>query len=380
MSLKRAVILSILSVSAIATHASAINDTIAATDTIWFDDGGWYTGQIADSLFNGYGKMVYADSTIYVGEWKDGLWNGKGELYFPDGDSYNGEFKDHEFSGYGTYLYADGAHYEGYWEQGMFNGSGTMTYNDGSIYAGEWRDDMKNGIGVYYDSQTGALFKGDFSNDLFTGPYDNQTDNSYTQQQELPGPYYPSRPARERPDTCWHWKGDTYLYLTYGTGHIFSIHADFYTSKRFFAGFSFGFCTDTQGIGKESVTYDDDTGEKITLIGWDWYMDEVMTENSYTMFQLAAEGGISWGWFSLGSAIGLGLQNTVRNCRSLPNNDSYYESGTLYYRNKITGVKFVYDVFTDFTVNRSIPYFNSVSLRTGYCNTDGFHIGIGISF
>ena len=89
----------------------------------------------------------------------------------------------------------------------------------------------------------------------------------------------------------------------------------------------------TQGIGKESVTYDDDTGDKITLVGWDRYMDEVMTENTYTMFKLDVQGGVSWGWFTLGSAIGLGLKNTVRNCRSLPQNDSYFESGTLYYRN-----------------------------------------------
>ncbi len=251
--------------------------------------------------------------------------------------------------------------------------------NDGSIYAGEWRDDMKNGIGVYYESQTGALFKGDFSNDLFIGSFDDR-DSYYAGQNEMPNPYYPSRPSRSRPDSCWHWKGDTYIYVTYGTGQILSLHADFYTSKRFFAGFSLGFNTVTQGIGKESVTYDDDTGDKITLVGWDRYMDEVMTENTYTMFKLDVQGGVSWGWFTLGSAIGLGLKNTVRNCRSLPQNDSYFESGTLYYRNKITGVKFTYNVFTDIIVNRSIPYFNSLSLRTGYGNTEGIYIGVGISF
>ena len=56
------------------------------SDTLRFDDGSWYVGGIADSLFNGQGTMKYSDGTIYSGEWKDGLWNGKGNLRFPDGD------------------------------------------------------------------------------------------------------------------------------------------------------------------------------------------------------------------------------------------------------------------------------------------------------
>ena len=97
MSLKRFVIISILSVSTLVAHASAINDTIAAADTIWFEDGSWYAGQIADSLFNGYGKMVYADSTIYEGEWKGDKREGKGRIiYFETGDEYKGEFKNNK--------------------------------------------------------------------------------------------------------------------------------------------------------------------------------------------------------------------------------------------------------------------------------------------
>lgn len=387
MSLKRFVIFSILSVSTLVANASATNDTIAAADTIWFDDGAWYVGQIADSLFNGYGKMVYPDSTIYEGEWKDGLWDGKGELYYPDGDSYSGSFKEHEFSGYGTYLYADGAKYEGYWEIGMFNGSGTMSYSDGSLYAGEWKDDMKDGIGVFYDSQTGALLKGNFRRDLFIGSTDYSTqdsnsDNNYDNLDHIRSYNLEWNPFlyQRRPDTCWHWKRDTYVYLTYGTGRMLSLHADFYTSKRFFAGFTFGIYTRNQGIGKESVTYDDDTGEKITLIDWDWYPDEIMTENTCTIFKISAECGLSWGWFSVGTALGVGVENTVRNCRSLSTNDSYYEAGTLYFRTKVTGARFCYDVFTDYMLTRSIPNLYSCSLRTGYGNVEGFHLGIGLSF
>ena len=64
MLLKRLVILSILSVSFLVARASDSNDTIPQ-DTIWFDDGAWYVGEIADSMFNGYGRMFYPDSTVY---------------------------------------------------------------------------------------------------------------------------------------------------------------------------------------------------------------------------------------------------------------------------------------------------------------------------
>ena len=66
------------------THAQVFNDTIL------FEDGSLYTGQLSDSVFNGNGKMIYSDNTIYNGEWKNGMWDGKGELHFPDGDFYQG--------------------------------------------------------------------------------------------------------------------------------------------------------------------------------------------------------------------------------------------------------------------------------------------------
>ena len=368
MSFKHVLIVSFLSATALSTHASEANDTIR------FDDGSWYLGEIADSLFNGHGKMVYADSTVYEGEWKDGLWDGKGKVLFPDGDSYEGEFKEHKFSGYGTYLYADSASYEGYWERGRFNGAGTMNYTDGSTYTGEWKDDRKNGIGVLYDAQTGALLKGYFSNDVYLGM--NRYEDSGSTGSNITPVW---NPAPQKPDDGkFHYKGLTSVSLSYGTGQMFSIHAGFHTSDRFFSGFQIGFNTATHEIGQASITTDDETGEKITLVGWDWYKDEILTENTYQLLKLAGECGVSWRRFSVGTALGLGLNNTVRNCRSKEGNDSYYEAGTLYYRNKITGVKFAYDFFTEFA-----PKFNpwlDIALRVGYSNLDRFHLGIGIIF
>ena len=379
MSLKRLVILSILSVSFLVARASDLNDA-ASQDTIWFDDGAWYAGEIADSMFNGYGKMVYPDSTVYEGEWKDGLWNGKGEVSYPDGDSYSGNFKEHEFSGFGTYIYSDGAKYEGYWENGMFNGSGTMNYADGSTYAGEWKNDQKNGLGVFYDAQTGALLKGNFLMDMYIGQQNNSYKNTSALNNNNNFGWDESYPQNSRPKSCWHYPGDSYVSITYGTKQMLSLHADFSISKRIFAGFSLGFNTATHRIGEVSVTYDEDTGEKNILIDWDEFMDEILTENTYNMFRLNGEFGVSRDWFSLGTAIGVSLKNTVRNCRSLEHNLSYYEPGTLYYREKVTGAKFVYDIFTDFILSRSIPHLYSCSMRTGYSNIDGFYVGAGITF
>ncbi len=383
MSLKRLVILSILSVSFLVAYASDQNDT-TPQDTIWFDDGSWYAGEIADSMFNGYGRMFYPDSTVYEGEWKDGLWNGEGKVFFPDGDSYSGDFKEHQFNGYGTYRYSDGSIYEGNWLNGQFNGAGTMNYADGSLYAGEWRNDMRDGPGVFYDSQTGVLQEGYFALDMFMGrvqsnvsSYNNNSGSAFGDMDSWSA-YSFNTP--QRPDSCWHYPGDAYVSLTYGINHILSIHADFSISKRLFAGFSLGFNLASHRIGETSVTYDEDTGEKNTLVGWDWYMDEIMTENTYNMFRLNGEIGVSWGWFSLGTAAGVSVRNTIRNCRSLEHNDSYFEPGTLYYREKVTGAKFAYDIFSDFIISRSIPNIHSCSVRTGYSNIDGFYVGAGLTF
>lgn len=372
MSLKRLVILSILPVSFLVAHASAIGDTIPQ-DTIWFDDGAWYYGQISDSLFNGYGKMSYADSTVYQGEWKDGLWDGEGEVFFPDGDYYKGQFKKHQFSGYGTYIYSDSSRYEGYWENGMFNGAGTMYYADGSTYAGEWRNDQKNGLGVYYDASNNSLVKGHFINGMYA---------PWIKDDDTPGSGNPNRtPAPQIPDDGKvHLRGMTSIFASYGLEQALSLHVDFHTSDLFFAGFSLGFNTAAHRRGEVSVTYDDETGERNVLIDWDDYPDEIMTETTYNMFGISGECGINLGRFSLGAAAGFSLKNTVRNCRSLAGNDSYYDTGTLYYREKVTGVRFAYDIFSDFIL--SLPQRNiySISLRTGYSNIYGFHIGAGLTF
>ena len=359
----------VLSASAINTH----DTTPAIQDTIRFEDGSWYVGEIADSLFNGYGKMVYPDSTVYEGNWKDGLWDGKGELSYPDGDYYAGNFSKHRFSGYGTYLYSNGAKYEGYWENGMFNGPGTMEYADGSTYAGTWKDDMKEGIGVLYDARTQSLYKGYFVNDRFNRPVAGGPDSTGYK------PLLNLHPQQDISDGKFLYKGLTDIGLSYGLGQILSIHVHYHISDWFFAGGQLGLNASNYGIGEVSETTNDDTGERVTLVEWDSYMDEILTEKTYPFFKIAAECGVSWRRLSLGAAIGLGVDNTVRNCRSKASNDSYYEAGTLYFRSKTEGVRFAYDIYTEFVPKMNLPFID-ISIRAGYSNLDLFHLGLGVVF
>ena len=380
MSRKHALIVSIMLLNVLSARALAPADDVIDSDTILFEDGSWYVGHVADSLFNGYGKMVYADSTVYEGEWKDGLWNGKGKLSFPDGDSYDGNFLEHEFSGYGVYLYSDGAKYDGYWANGMFNGAGTMNYADGSTYTGSWKDDMKDGLGFLYDEQAGILYKGYFENDRYISSVSSNSGNIYDKfgaSPDFDGFFY--EPPR-RPDTLFHSKGDMMVGFSVGTGHMVSLQFDYYVTDRFFAGAKIGLDPAEHTVGVSSETVDDETGEKYSLVGWNSYMDEIMSQKEYTNFRLSGECGLSWGWFSLGMNLGVGLRHTVRNCKSLEHNDSYFEPGTLYYRDRITGAKLDWGIFTDIVLSRSIQRIHSCGLRAGYGSLDGFFLGMNVIF
>ena len=374
MTIKHFLIVTLLFLQTLLAHAFALNNTFAATDTIRFDDGSWYVGGIADSLFNGYGKMVYPDGMVYEGEWLKGLWNGKGKLSYPDGDSYNGQFLNHEFCGLGTYIYANGDTYNGYWEHSMFNGAGTMEYANGSTYSGSWKNDKKDGIGILFDAPTGVLIKGYFENDQFIHPINYQEETGQQEPQ-----YYAYQENHEKREQ-FHCKGDITMGFSYGFEQLFFADAGYYFTDSFFAGLSLGFCPTVNQNGYESITYDQETGQPITLVGWDWYPDEILTEETYNIFRLAAVGGLSWKWLTLGTTIGMGFRNTIRNCRSLEHNDSYFEPGTLYYRKQFDGVAFSYNVFADIVISRTVRPFYACSMRAGYGNLEGFFMGLGFVF
>ncbi len=78
------------------------------------------------SVVNGFGKVVYPDSSVYVGTMKDRARDGEG-----------------------CFTYADGGEYLGQWLGGKKHGVGIMIFHSGARYAGEWKNGMRHGYGIY---------------------------------------------------------------------------------------------------------------------------------------------------------------------------------------------------------------------------------------
>jgi hypothetical protein len=353
------------------------------SDTIRFDDGSWYCGEVADSLFNGRGKMVYADSTVYEGEWKDGLWDGKGKIIYPDGDSYEGDFSEHNFNGNGTYIYSDGRRYDGEWENGAFSGIGTFDYGNGDTFTGQWKNDLREGFGLYYDASSQTYRQEFYHEDrrIFTLE-DNASGN--TASDNTAAGNTASRNEKKEPEFKYNINQDNIkVGLSYGMGQFLAFQADFNFNPYLFAGFSVGINTNSYGVGKQSFIYNDDTGEKIILVEWDSYPDEILTEHTYPGFNLLGEFGTSLGNISFGGSAGLSLMKTYRFCRSRAENESYFSEGTLYYRKRITGVEFSYRLYTDIQLKNFENFLfmnhNGVFLRLGYGNHEKVFVGFGIN-
>lgn len=79
------------------------------------------------SVVNGFGKVVYPDSSVYVGTMKDRARDGEG-----------------------CFQYADGGEYLGQWLGGKKHGVGVMIFASGARYAGEWVNGMRQGYGIYF--------------------------------------------------------------------------------------------------------------------------------------------------------------------------------------------------------------------------------------
>lgn len=385
MSLKHVFILSLLWVSSPLTRMFAADQAPAATDTIFFEDGSWYIGQVSDSLFNGYGKMVYPDSTVYEGEWKDGLWDGKGELFYSDGDHYKGDFQKHEFSGEGIYEYSNGAKYEGNWEHNMFNGAGTLNYADGSLYAGNWKDDLKDGVGVLYDVNSGELYKGYFSNDEYVGEEPPAMPQENPGQEPLTGNYYRPQAYGQnylsgRTDNSFHLRNDIVFGISFSTGKVLGIDLDYYLTNHFFTGLSIGINVKDPSKGEPASYIDDETNSRVTLIEWNELLFEINEEVSLKRFAISANAGYSWRRFTLGTSLGIGFCEKIRNCTSSRQNPEF-APGTDYFRlDPGSDVFFNYKAFTDFIFIKNRGDLNYASVRLGYGNFSGASMGLAISF
>ena len=110
-------------------------------ETINYDDGSKYVGEVSNGVPHGQGTYTFASGDKYVGEWKNFLYHGHGTSIYADGSKYIGEYKDGVHHGQGTYTWANGAKFVGeYKDNNRWNG---VSYNaDGTVRGtysnGEW--------------------------------------------------------------------------------------------------------------------------------------------------------------------------------------------------------------------------------------------------
>lgn len=335
---------------------------LCPVDTIQFNDGTLYMGEVRDSLFNGKGKCIYVDGTVYEGEWKDGKWDGDGTLRYPDGDIYVGHFTEHEKEGKGTYMYHDGARYEGQWSHDMFNGSGLLVFSDGGQYDGYWKDDQKHGFGKLTRGKDKATFTGYFYHDEFLGyPHDTYLTKDTPLTDELKDWGFQTEPS-EGPKMV-------SLVLSYGTKGIMagSIMVDF--SDHFFGGF-------TLGCNINPPTW----GKRFELASWN--SNDVHKSGRYFNRLWAADFGAKWNSYAIGCMTGIATSLLYQNCRIIDYEEHYelYElkQGDLFYRIRPDDSVFAWRVYAKYTfIKNAVPI---ACCELGYGNCDGLFAGLGFCF
>ena len=189
------------------------------------NEEGTYFGGDKNGKKEGYGIMLYENSSIYFGEWENDQKNGNGILFgedlFPmmngkwkndelisgktidilnfvnegnffDDEIYEGKFSYFDFLKYegtlkGEDLYGmieikNGNIYEGKCNNFIkklfdnVNGEGIIKYNNNDIYKGKWNDFKKNGKGIIY-TEDGDIFESEWENDIIIGNWMLKSNN-----------------------------------------------------------------------------------------------------------------------------------------------------------------------------------------------------------
>lgn len=103
----------------------------------------------------GFGKMTYPKGSkkkSYEGQWKDGVFDGKGKVVWADGHTYKGDWQKGKYHGKGVYIWPSGSRYEGEFKNDYFNGKGVRIWPNGDRYEGEWLNDKRQGFAIFTSS------------------------------------------------------------------------------------------------------------------------------------------------------------------------------------------------------------------------------------
>lgn len=117
------------------------------SQTIDYDDGTSYTGQVVDGKREGFGTYTSTSET-YIGQWQNDQQHGAGKHNWTDGRAYEGQYVKGRFSGFGKMVWATdkgSMWYEGQYENDVKHGKGKFTWPNGNVYDGGWANGKRHG-------------------------------------------------------------------------------------------------------------------------------------------------------------------------------------------------------------------------------------------
>ena len=173
-----------------------------------------YVGMWANDEWDGYGKLVFKDSSRVEGMWnrsnlvygdyegadgevRSGKWYGRwdkleegfsknafgaeysgkfnqngeyenGFIENPNGDLYCGDFFQNQYHGKGILEKADGTVYVGGFYENVYQGVGVLKESDGSMYSGQFQSGLPHGYGSQLDP-SGVRYVGSWFNGVKNG-------------------------------------------------------------------------------------------------------------------------------------------------------------------------------------------------------------------
>lgn len=127
-----------------------------AHETIVFENGDSYAGELLEGSMTGVGVYEYHTGDVYEGELNGNTFHGHGRYsYKESGAMYRGCFSEDMRSGQGEYCFSsqtEGADqgrdfYEGDFLKDRMHGVGRRKYLNGDCYEGDFENGMKHGRG-----------------------------------------------------------------------------------------------------------------------------------------------------------------------------------------------------------------------------------------
>lgn len=122
-------------------------DNWTYVDTIYYDNGDVYYGDVLGGVANGNGTRSYNGGGLFVvGNFTNGVPNGKVTVYFTGLGKYEGDCINFELTGQGTWTGLDGEKYKGGYVDFKKNGYGEWTLTNGDMISCNFKNDKLDGI------------------------------------------------------------------------------------------------------------------------------------------------------------------------------------------------------------------------------------------